>query len=79
MRQVNLAKRYDALTMVDDAHGEGVLGQGGRGVVNHFGLGKRQRAQFCACSRHCPFTPDCAAIALSCLRAPCTAVKCHIQ
>ena len=35
---VDLAKKYDALTMVDDAHGEGVLGQGGRGVVNHFGL-----------------------------------------
>jgi hypothetical protein len=35
---VELAKKYDALTMVDDAHGEGVLGQGGRGVVNHFGL-----------------------------------------
>lgn len=33
-----LAKKYDALTMVDDAHGEGVLGKGGRGVVNHFGL-----------------------------------------
>jgi len=35
---VELAKKYDALTMVDDAHGEGVLGFGGRGVVNHFGL-----------------------------------------
>ena len=35
---VELAKKYDALTMVDDAHGEGVLGEGGRGVVNHFGL-----------------------------------------
>jgi len=35
---VDLAKKYDALTMVDDAHGEGVLGRGGRGVVNHFGL-----------------------------------------
>uniref|UniRef100_A0A7S0L3J5 Aminotransferase class I/classII large domain-containing protein n=1 Tax=Coccolithus braarudii TaxID=221442 RepID=A0A7S0L3J5_9EUKA len=35
---VELAKKYDALTLVDDAHGEGVLGKGGRGVVNHFGL-----------------------------------------
>lgn len=35
---VKLAKTYDALTMVDDAHGEGVLGKGGRGIVNHFGL-----------------------------------------
>jgi len=35
---VQLAKKYDALTMVDDAHGEGVLGRSGRGVVNHFGL-----------------------------------------
>ena len=35
---VELAKKYDALTMVDDAHGEGVLGKGGRGVVNHYGL-----------------------------------------
>merc|ERR1712061_909223 len=35
---VELAKKYDALTMVDDAHGEGVLGQGGQGLVNHFGL-----------------------------------------
>jgi len=35
---VRLAKKYDALTMVDDAHGEGVLGKGGRGIVDHFGL-----------------------------------------
>ena len=35
---VKLAKEYNALTMVDDAHGEGVMGKGGRGVVDHFGL-----------------------------------------
>jgi glycine C-acetyltransferase len=35
---VKLAKKYGALTMVDDAHGEGVLGKGGRGLVDHFGL-----------------------------------------
>lgn len=35
---VKLAKKYDALTMVDDAHGEGVLGKGGRGIVDHFNL-----------------------------------------
>ena len=35
---VKLAKQYGALTMVDDAHGEGVLGKGGRGLVDHFGL-----------------------------------------
>ena len=35
---VKLAKKYNALTMVDDAHGEGVMGKGGRGTVDHFGL-----------------------------------------
>ncbi len=33
-----IANRYGVLTMVDDAHGEGVLGKGGRGIVDHFGL-----------------------------------------
>jgi len=29
---------YDVILMVDDAHGEGVLGEGGRGIVDHFNL-----------------------------------------
>lgn len=33
-----VAERFGAITMVDDAHGEGVLGHGGRGAVDHFGL-----------------------------------------
>ena len=35
---VEIAERHDAITAVDDAHGEGVLGRGGRGIVDHFGL-----------------------------------------
>jgi len=35
---VELAKKYDAMVMVDDAHGEGVLGDHGRGIANHFNL-----------------------------------------
>jgi len=34
---VRLAKQYGAITMVDDAHGEGVLGDG-KGIAHHFGL-----------------------------------------
>jgi len=32
-----VAERHGLMTMVDDAHGEGVLGRG-RGIVSHFGL-----------------------------------------
>jgi glycine C-acetyltransferase len=35
---VEAAEAYGAMIMVDDAHGEGVLGRGGRGIVDHFGL-----------------------------------------
>ena len=33
-----VAQKHEAVLMVDDAHGEGVLGKGGRGIVDHFRL-----------------------------------------
>ncbi len=33
-----VAEAHGIMLMVDDAHGEGVLGEGGRGIVDHFGL-----------------------------------------
>lgn len=35
---VKVAVQHEALVMVDDAHGEGVLGLGGRGISHHFDL-----------------------------------------
>ena len=34
----DVANEHGIMLMVDDAHGEGVLGKGGRGIVDHFGL-----------------------------------------
>ena len=42
---VELAEEFDALTYVDDAHGSGVLGECGRGTVDHFHL--HGRVDFC--------------------------------
>ena len=35
---VAVTEQHNLLLMVDDAHGEGVLGRGGRGIVDHYGL-----------------------------------------
>ena len=37
---VRLAKQYNASVMVDEAHGIGVFGKGGRGTCDHFGVTK---------------------------------------
>jgi glycine C-acetyltransferase len=34
----DVAEEHGLMLMVDDAHGEGVLGRGGRGIVDHFSL-----------------------------------------
>ncbi|MER0441675.1 pyridoxal phosphate-dependent aminotransferase family protein [Emticicia sp. W12TSBA100-4] len=35
---IELCRRYEAMIMIDDAHGLGVLGEQGRGTADHFGL-----------------------------------------
>ena len=38
---VEVAKQNDMITMVDDAHGTGVLGENGRGTASHFGVSEQ--------------------------------------
>ena len=40
-RIADLADRYDAAVVVDDSHATGVLGRGGRGTPDHFGVAER--------------------------------------
>jgi glycine C-acetyltransferase len=42
---VYLSEKYNAILMVDDAHGTGVLGQTGKGTVEHYGLSGRVHIQ----------------------------------
>jgi len=42
---VDLAEKYSARVMVDDAHGTGVLGEKGKGAIEHFGLWGRVEIQ----------------------------------
>ena len=39
---VRAGEEYGAFIYVDDAHGEGVLGEGGRGIVSHFNLSHKE-------------------------------------
>src|SRR4030088_865712 len=41
----DLAEKYGAIMMVDDAHSSGVLGRAGRGTIDHFGLHGRVHVQ----------------------------------
>jgi len=42
---VKLAKKYDCMLMVDEAHALGVLGKHGKGAVEHFGLEKEFKSE----------------------------------
>lgn len=40
-QMAELCEKHDAILMIDDAHGDGVMGPGGRGTAHHFGVHKK--------------------------------------
>ena len=42
---LKLCQTYDAVLVVDDAHGTGVMGANGRGTIEHFGLNPKDTIQ----------------------------------
>lgn len=47
----DVANHYDTPIMVDDAHGFGVIGEGGRGTASHYGLDNEVPLTFCTFSK----------------------------
>jgi 8-amino-7-oxononanoate synthase len=47
----NLAKQYNANVVVDDAHGLGVIGPGGKGTAHHFGVANEVDLTICTFSK----------------------------
>jgi 8-amino-7-oxononanoate synthase len=47
----NLAKKYNAAVMVDDAHGTGVMGQNGRGTIEHYNMENQIDLSCCTFSK----------------------------
>src|SRR3990170_2966197 len=47
----NVAEEYGAMVFIDDAHGEGVLGDGGRGVASHFHVEEKIQVELGAFSK----------------------------
>ena len=47
----DVANHYDTPIMVDDAHGFGVIGEGGRGTASHFGIENEVPITFCTFSK----------------------------
>jgi len=50
-RMIEIAKKYNAKVLIDDAHSTGVIGKGGKGTGSHFGLEKEIDLIMCTFSK----------------------------